>query len=103
MEQIDKMRDAFGKLVDEAGARTREEVDNVKKQCNQNISKLMEEIHTLELVRIQCFLKLSEESDVRRSLTPDFSVAVSGEQCKASTIRTSYQGEEGSRIRTRKS
>ena len=50
MEQVEKMQEALAKLVDEAGARTREEVDNVKKQCNQNISRLMEEIHTLEMV-----------------------------------------------------
>ena len=50
MEQVEKMQEALAKLVDEAGARTREEVDNVKKQSNQNISRLMEEIHTLEMV-----------------------------------------------------
>ena len=31
MEQVEKMQEALAKLVDEAGARTREEVDNVKK------------------------------------------------------------------------
>ncbi len=50
LEQVDKMQEALTKLLDEAGARTREEVDNVKKQCNQNISRLMEEIHALEMV-----------------------------------------------------
>ena len=52
LEQVDKMQEALTKLLDEAGARTREEVDNVKKQCNQNISRLMEEIHALEMVRV---------------------------------------------------
>ena len=67
---MERLQESLTHLLDEAGARTREEVDNVRKQCNQNISRcvtgarhvvfkalhdvcaayrLMEEIHSLEL------------------------------------------------------
>ena len=67
MEQVEKMQEALSKLVDEAGARTREEVDNVKKQCNQNISRLMEEIHTSEMVSTFSFRNHKEIVSVHRA------------------------------------
>lgn len=49
-EEVDRLQDIISKLVDEAGARTRQEVDNIKKLCNQNLTKLMDELQRLELV-----------------------------------------------------
>nr|XP_054754897.1 sodium channel and clathrin linker 1-like [Lytechinus pictus] len=47
-EEVRRLQDAMGKLVNEAGKRTRQEVDNIRKQCNSNIAKLMEEVTALE-------------------------------------------------------
>lgn len=49
-EEVARLQDIISKLVDEAGARTRQEVDNIKKLCNQNLTKLMDELQRLELV-----------------------------------------------------
>ncbi|XP_041457853.1 sodium channel and clathrin linker 1-like [Lytechinus variegatus] len=47
-EEVRRLQDAMGKLVNEAGKRTRQEVDSIRKQCNSNIAKLMEEVTALE-------------------------------------------------------
>ncbi|XP_074649258.1 sodium channel and clathrin linker 1-like isoform X2 [Tubulanus polymorphus] len=48
-EEIIKLQDTINKLVDEAGIRTKEEVENVRRQYNTNIEKLTEEIYRLEM------------------------------------------------------
>ncbi|XP_078324441.1 sodium channel and clathrin linker 1-like [Crassostrea virginica] len=48
-EEIEKLQDALNKLINDAGVRTRQEVDSVRKQCNERISKLTVELHTLEM------------------------------------------------------
>lgn len=47
------MQQVMENLVNEAGKRTRQEVDAVRKQCNKNIAKLMDEIQALENVRLE--------------------------------------------------
>eukprot|EP00057_Strongylocentrotus_purpuratus_P016926 XP_011671400.1 PREDICTED: sodium channel and clathrin linker 1 [Strongylocentrotus purpuratus] len=47
-EEVRRLADALGKLVNDAGKRTRQEVDSIRKQCNSNIAKLMEEVTALE-------------------------------------------------------
>ncbi|XP_022079629.1 sodium channel and clathrin linker 1-like isoform X2 [Acanthaster planci] len=47
--ELGRLQEALSKLINEAGKRTRQEVDNVRKQCNTNIGKLMEEIQSLEM------------------------------------------------------
>ena len=49
-QELGRLQVALSKLINEAGKRTRLEVDNVRKQCNTNIGKLMEEIQSLEMV-----------------------------------------------------
>ncbi|XP_071787293.1 sodium channel and clathrin linker 1-like [Asterias amurensis] len=48
-QELGRLQVALSKLINEAGKRTRLEVDNVRKQCNTNIGKLMEEIQSLEM------------------------------------------------------
>ncbi|XP_038056776.1 sodium channel and clathrin linker 1-like [Patiria miniata] len=48
-QELGRLQEALSKLINEAGKRTRQEVDNVRKQCNTNIGKLMEEIQSLEM------------------------------------------------------
>ena len=48
-EEVARLNRSLNQVFEEAGARTREEVDSVRQQCNQNIARLMEEIHTLEM------------------------------------------------------
>ena len=38
------------------------QVDAVRNQCNKNIQKLMEEMHFLEMVSVQCSLCFTEGS-----------------------------------------
>nr|KAG5688417.1 hypothetical protein BaRGS_001199 [Batillaria attramentaria] len=48
-EEVSQLHDSITKVINEAGVRTRQEVDNVRKQCNERVEKLTEELHTLEL------------------------------------------------------
>ncbi|KAJ8297998.1 hypothetical protein KUTeg_024529 [Tegillarca granosa] len=48
-EELDSLQENINKLINEAGARTRQEVDNVRKQCNDRITKLTEELHKMEM------------------------------------------------------
>ncbi|XP_019621622.1 PREDICTED: sodium channel and clathrin linker 1-like isoform X2 [Branchiostoma belcheri] len=48
-QEIQRLQAMLAKLLNEAGARTRKEVDSVREQCNKNLEKLMEEIHGLEM------------------------------------------------------
>ncbi|PIK61194.1 putative sodium channel and clathrin linker 1 isoform X2 [Apostichopus japonicus] len=46
--EIERLQQVMENLLNEAGKRTRQEVDTVRKQCNMNIAKLMDEIQALE-------------------------------------------------------
>ncbi|XP_048243929.1 sodium channel and clathrin linker 1-like [Haliotis rufescens] len=48
-DEIEQMQDVVSKLINEAGVRTRQEVDAVRKQCNERIVKLTDEVHSLEM------------------------------------------------------
>ncbi|KAK3594535.1 hypothetical protein CHS0354_023591 [Potamilus streckersoni] len=48
-EEIEQFKEVINKLINEAGARTRQEVDNVRVQCNEKITKLTEEVQALEM------------------------------------------------------
>ncbi|KAH3841101.1 sodium channel and clathrin linker 1-like [Dreissena polymorpha] len=48
-EELEQLREVINKLINEAGARTRQEVDAVRTQCNERIKKLTEEVHALEM------------------------------------------------------
>ncbi|CAG5122516.1 unnamed protein product [Candidula unifasciata] len=48
-QELEEMKGVVSKLIHKAGARTREEVDIVRKQCNEQITRLTEELHALEL------------------------------------------------------
>jgi len=48
-EELEEMKAMLAKVINKAGVRTREEVDNVKSQCNTKISQLTEEVHALEM------------------------------------------------------
>ncbi|XP_070552696.1 sodium channel and clathrin linker 1-like isoform X2 [Ptychodera flava] len=47
--ELQRIQDVMNKLINEAGLRTKQEVENVRKQYNNNISKLMDEIHAMEM------------------------------------------------------
>ncbi|XP_077983921.1 sodium channel and clathrin linker 1-like isoform X2 [Glandiceps talaboti] len=47
--ELQRLQDVLNKLINEAGVRTKQEVENVRKQYNNNIAKLMDEIHALEM------------------------------------------------------
>lgn len=48
-EELEQLREVINKLINEAGARTRQEVDAVRSQCNDRINKLTSEVHALEM------------------------------------------------------
>ncbi|KAL8566745.1 hypothetical protein ACOMHN_050393 [Nucella lapillus] len=48
-EEVSQLQESLSRIIDQAGARTRQEVDNVRKQCNDRVTKLTEELHALEL------------------------------------------------------
>ncbi|XP_013411252.1 sodium channel and clathrin linker 1 isoform X2 [Lingula anatina] len=48
-EENQRLQDQMSKLIDEAGLRTKKEVENIRKQCNNNIAKLMEELQNMEM------------------------------------------------------
>eukprot|EP00062_Callorhinchus_milii_P012659 gi/632959916/ref/XP_007895896.1/ PREDICTED: sodium channel and clathrin linker 1 isoform X4 [Callorhinchus milii] len=48
-EEIEKMKEAVFQLIQEAAARTRKEVENVRKQCNVQISHLAEDLSILQM------------------------------------------------------
>lgn len=49
LKEADRLQSSLNQLVENAAQRTKLEVDNIKKKCNENITKLMEEMHALEL------------------------------------------------------
>ncbi|XP_076868883.1 sodium channel and clathrin linker 1 isoform X1 [Brachyhypopomus gauderio] len=49
VEELGKMQEGMKQLVEEAAARTRREVDSVRKQCNAHIDRLAEELSALQL------------------------------------------------------
>ncbi|RUS87685.1 hypothetical protein EGW08_004526 [Elysia chlorotica] len=48
-EELEEMRCIVTKVINKAGKRTREEVDAVRKQCNEQMDRLTEELHALEM------------------------------------------------------
>lgn len=48
-EEAEKLQDAISKLINDAGLKTRQEVDLVRNQCNERITKLTEELNNLEM------------------------------------------------------
>ncbi|XP_025086396.1 sodium channel and clathrin linker 1-like isoform X1 [Pomacea canaliculata] len=61
-EEVSKLKDSIAKVINEAGIRTRKEVDIVRKQCNDRVAKLTEELHNLEMDNTQ------KESQLERLL-----------------------------------
>ncbi|KAI0216077.1 Sodium channel and clathrin linker 1 [Lamellibrachia satsuma] len=49
-QEIARMKTTIQRLIVQAAARTRSEVDIVRKQCNENLSRLMEELENLEMI-----------------------------------------------------
>ena len=54
-----KLRDELTKVYEEAGEKTRREVDEVRGLCNKSVDRLMEDIHSLEMkvAEKQCEVK----------------------------------------------
>lgn len=48
-EEMEKMKEAMKRLVQDAAVRTRKEVENVRKQCNVQIQHMAEELSALQL------------------------------------------------------
>ncbi|CAM9445292.1 unnamed protein product [Lampetra fluviatilis] len=48
-EELERLKEAMAQLVQEAAVRTRKEVENVKKQCNVQISHLVAELSNLQM------------------------------------------------------
>ncbi|XP_041123693.1 sodium channel and clathrin linker 1 [Polyodon spathula] len=48
-EEVEKMKEAMARLIQDAAVRTRKEVENVRKQCNVQIYRLAEELSALQL------------------------------------------------------
>ncbi|XP_071126425.1 sodium channel and clathrin linker 1-like isoform X1 [Mytilus edulis] len=48
-EEADSLQEAISKLINEAGLKTRQEVDLVRNQCNERITKLTQELNNLEM------------------------------------------------------
>ncbi|KAL7840950.1 hypothetical protein SRHO_G00246410 [Serrasalmus rhombeus] len=49
VEELERMKEGMKQLVEEAAARTRREVETVRKQCNIQIHRLTEELSALQL------------------------------------------------------
>ncbi|KAL6467367.1 hypothetical protein MHYP_G00251710 [Metynnis hypsauchen] len=49
VEELERMKEGMKQLVEEAAARTRREVETVRKQCNTQIHRLTEELSALQL------------------------------------------------------
>ncbi|CAH1776933.1 unnamed protein product [Owenia fusiformis] len=47
-EEVQRLQQALNNILNEAGIKTRKEVDAVRAQCNKNIGKLMEELENME-------------------------------------------------------
>ncbi|XP_075253140.1 sodium channel and clathrin linker 1-like [Convolutriloba macropyga] len=48
-EEIEKLRDELNKVYEQAGEKTRREVEAVRVLCNKSVDRLMEDIHSLEM------------------------------------------------------
>ncbi|XP_055894984.1 sodium channel and clathrin linker 1-like [Biomphalaria glabrata] len=48
-EDLEQVKAVLANVINKAGERTRQEVDNVKKACNHRITQLTEELHRLEM------------------------------------------------------
>ncbi|XP_040002349.1 sodium channel and clathrin linker 1 [Xiphias gladius] len=62
IEELEKTKEAIKQLIQDAAARTRKEVENVRKQCNIQIHRMAEELSALQL---EC---ADKESQIERSL-----------------------------------
>ncbi|XP_018593779.1 sodium channel and clathrin linker 1 isoform X2 [Scleropages formosus] len=61
-EELEKMKEAIKMLIQEAAVRTRKEVENVRKQCNEQIHRMAEELSALQM---EC---ADKESQIERVL-----------------------------------
>lgn len=61
-EELEKTKEAIKQLIQDAAVRTRKEVENVRKQCNIQILRMIEELSALQL---EC---ADKQSQIERSL-----------------------------------
>ncbi|XP_072563205.1 sodium channel and clathrin linker 1 [Paramormyrops kingsleyae] len=61
-EELEKMKEALKKFIQDAATRTRKEVENVRKQCNAQIHRMVEELSALQL---EC---ADKQSQIERGL-----------------------------------
>ncbi|KER30110.1 hypothetical protein T265_03376 [Opisthorchis viverrini] len=93
--ELHKLRSVIEKLIEEAGQKTREEVDKVREQANQNITALLEELHMVEKSRSQLAMelekyKVTSEREIRmNSNIPTNQVDLRFEQ----TLQRAHQAE----------
>nr|CAH8830348.1 unnamed protein product [Trichobilharzia regenti] len=56
--ELEQLRLVIDKLIEDSGQRTREEVDKVRVKANENIEKLLHELHHMEKERCQLAVEL---------------------------------------------
>ncbi|XP_057699580.1 sodium channel and clathrin linker 1 isoform X1 [Corythoichthys intestinalis] len=61
MEELEKTKKVIPQLIEDAALRTRKEVDNIRKQCNVELCRMVEE---LSLLQLEC---ADKESQIERS------------------------------------
>lgn len=67
-DELEEMKGVVAKVINKAGERTREEVDAVRKQCNDQMTRLTEELHALEMEGAEKQSRLDRMTREKRSV-----------------------------------
>ncbi|CAL1544409.1 unnamed protein product [Lymnaea stagnalis] len=90
-DEVEEMKGVLAKIINKAGARTREEVDNVRKQCNDRITQLTEELHVLEMEGVEKQSRLDRLLREKRAVESELQQIFKEGAAEGSKSKEAYQ------------
>ncbi|XP_012945048.1 sodium channel and clathrin linker 1, partial [Aplysia californica] len=90
-EELEETKTSMAKLIVKAGARTREEVDNVRAQCNERIAQLTEEVHALEMEGSERQARLDRLVREKRAVESELQQIYSEGKSEGSRSKEAYE------------
>ncbi|XP_059147436.1 sodium channel and clathrin linker 1-like [Physella acuta] len=90
-DELEEMKNVLAKIINKAGARTREEVDLVRKQCNDRITLLTEELHGLEMEGAEKQSRLDRLLREKRSIESELQQIYKEGKSDISKSKEAYQ------------
>ncbi|GFN83959.1 sodium channel and clathrin linker 1 [Plakobranchus ocellatus] len=90
-DELEEMRGVVAKVINKAGERTREEVDAVRKQCNEQVNRLTEELHALEMEGAETKSRLERLMREKRSVESELQQIYKDGMVEGSRAKEAYQ------------